>query len=126
MTGYLRVTERCRRCGEPFHHIKADDGPAYFTVLVVAHLVVPLVLTGEQMLAPPLWLQAVVWLPTTLILTLVLLRRFKGAVVGQMWAHHLSGTETPGHELGDGKAPADRSTDGSHGAADERPSRGLR
>lgn len=73
---------------EPF---RADDAPAYFTILVVGHIVVPLVLAleryGEQ---PPLWFHAALWLPLSVILALLLLPRFKGAVIALLWAHRVT------------------------------------
>jgi len=32
---YLKVRESCPVCGEALHHQRADDGPAYLTILVV-------------------------------------------------------------------------------------------
>ena len=36
---YLKVSEACPACGEALHHHRADDMPAYLTVLIVAHLI---------------------------------------------------------------------------------------
>ena len=44
---YLKVADRCSVCGEAFHHHRADDAPAYFVILIVGHMVVPLALTIE-------------------------------------------------------------------------------
>ena len=82
--GYLRVVPRCAACGAPLGEVRADDAPPYFTVFVVAHVVVGLMLLSDQMLDPPMWLQAAVWLPATLLLSLVLLRPIKGATLGLM------------------------------------------
>ena len=41
MRGYLSVRESCPVCGEEFHHHRADDGPAYLTILIVGHLMAP-------------------------------------------------------------------------------------
>jgi uncharacterized protein (DUF983 family) len=64
--------------------VRADDVPPYFTIVLVGHLVIPGMLITEQNLAPPIWLQMVVWVPLTLFLTLALLRPVKGATVGLM------------------------------------------
>ena len=53
----------------------------------------PLLLILEKMASPPMWVQLSVWLPVTLLLTLGLLPRIKGAWMGFMWALHLKGTE---------------------------------
>ena len=62
---FLKVAERCPVCGEALHHHRADDAPAYFVILIVGHLVVPLALATEVAFAPPYWVHAVLWLPLT-------------------------------------------------------------
>ena len=44
MHGYLKVRDNCAVCGEALHHHRADDGPAYLTILIVGHLMAPLIL----------------------------------------------------------------------------------
>ena len=44
LRGYLKVRESCPVCGEALHHQRADDGPAYLTILIVGHLMAPLIL----------------------------------------------------------------------------------
>jgi len=82
--GYLTVRPVCPHCAAPLGRVRADDVPPYFTILVVGHIVVPGMLVLERAAAPPLWLQTAIWVPLTLLLTLVLLRPIKGAIVGAM------------------------------------------
>ncbi len=84
--GYLRVRTACPNCGELLGRIHADDAPPYFTILIVAHIVVPGMLLLERAATPPLWVHAIIWLPLTLGLTLALLRPIKGAILGAMLA----------------------------------------
>jgi uncharacterized protein (DUF983 family) len=93
---FLKVNERCSKCGEEFHHHRADDAPAYFTILIVGHIVVPGLLFSEQMFFPPVWVHAAIWLPTLLLLTLALLPRIKGALIAYQWAQRMHGFG--GHE----------------------------
>jgi uncharacterized protein (DUF983 family) len=88
---YLKVLHQCPECGTELHHHRADDAPPYFTILVVAHIIVPGMLLMEQLLEPPSWLLAAIWLPLTLILTLALLPRIKGALIGFQWANRMHG-----------------------------------
>jgi len=88
---YLKVVDRCASCGEELHHHRADDAPPYFTILIVAHIIVGGVLSLEQLVAPPDWVQIVIWLPATLLLSLALLPRVKGALVGLQWALRMHG-----------------------------------
>jgi len=83
---YLKVADDCPRCGEALHHQRADDAPPYFTIVIVGHVVVSLVLAVEMAYRPPLWLHAALWLPLTVILALLVLPVVKGALVGLQWA----------------------------------------
>ena len=88
---YLKVADACPHCGEELHHHRADDAPAYFTIVIVGHIVVGLVLAVEMAYRPALWAHAALWLPLTVILTLVLLPMVKGALVGLQWALRMHG-----------------------------------
>ena len=88
---YLKVNDACLGCGEALHHHRADDAPPYFTILIVGHVVVGTILPVERAFAPPLWLHAALWLPLTLAMSLWLLPRIKGAVVGLQWALRMHG-----------------------------------
>jgi uncharacterized protein (DUF983 family) len=88
---FLKVADACPACHEDLHHHRADDAPAYFVILIVGHLVVPLALAVEAAYALPYWLHALLWLPLTLGLALFLLPRIKGAIVGFQWAHRMHG-----------------------------------
>jgi uncharacterized protein (DUF983 family) len=94
--GYLVVAPACRHCGEALGHIRADDGPAYFTLLIVAHLTVPASLAVEQAWHPPLLLHMAAAVVAAVVLVWLLLPRVKGAMVGLMWALGLSGSERQG------------------------------
>lgn len=88
---FLKVTDHCPNCGEALHHQQADDAPAYFVILIVGHIVVPIALTVEVALTPPYWLHLLLWLPLTLALSLGLLQPIKGSIVAWQWAHRMHG-----------------------------------
>ncbi len=83
-TGYLSVAPICANCAAPLGLARADDAPPYFTIFIVGHLIVGSMLLVERAWQPPLWLDAAIWVPLTLVLTLLLLRPIKGATVGLM------------------------------------------
>jgi uncharacterized protein (DUF983 family) len=83
---YLKVVDHCEACGEALHHQRADDAPPYFTIIIVGHVVVGLMLAVEMAYRPPLWLHAAIWLPLTVVLALLILPVIKGALVGLQWA----------------------------------------
>lgn len=88
---FLKVADKCPKCGEELFHHRADDAPPYFTILIVGHVVVPLMLAVEMKYMPPMWLHLLIWPTLTVIMSLILLPRIKGAVVGIQWACHMHG-----------------------------------
>jgi uncharacterized protein (DUF983 family) len=88
---YLKVNDACPHCGEALHHHRADDAPAYFTIVIVGHFIVGGILALHKSLAPPEWVQLAIWLPLTLVSCLWLLPRIKGALVGLQWALYMHG-----------------------------------
>lgn len=94
---FLKVANQCSACGQDFTPHRADDLPAYLVIIIVGHIVVPGILWIETEYAPPVALQLAIYLPFTLIASLLLLQPVKGAVVGLQWAFRM-------HGFGDGKA----------------------
>lgn len=90
---YLKVADYCPTCGEALHHHRADDAPPYFTIFIVGHIVIPLVLITERLWHPSLWLHGAIWLVVTLGLTLILMPMVKGGVVAFQWALKMHGFE---------------------------------
>jgi len=83
---YLKVSHDCEVCGHDLDQYPSDDGPAYFTILLVGHVIVlPLLLFPIIWTAP-----ATVIVPAVLIplasLTMLVLPRVKGAVIGALYA----------------------------------------
>src|ERR1700709_2168335 len=83
---FLKVDNNCSVCELDFTPHRADDLPAYLVIVIVGHIVVPIALLIETNYAPPVALQLAIYLPFTLIASLVLLQPVKGAVVGIQWA----------------------------------------
>ena len=83
-TGFLKVVPVCRACAAPLGSVRADDAPPYFTILIVGHVVVPLMLLMLRTQDPPDWELAAIFLPLTAALCLALLQPVKGAVLGAM------------------------------------------
>jgi uncharacterized protein (DUF983 family) len=82
---FVKVADSCSVCGEPFHHHRADDFPAYLTIVLVGHLVVPLTMYVEIAYAPSYWVHVAIWLPTVLVLSLGALQPIKGLIVAMQW-----------------------------------------
>jgi uncharacterized protein (DUF983 family) len=88
---FLKVAPHCAHCGEELHHQRADDAPPYFTMFIVGHIVVPLVLLAEKFWHPALWVHFSVWPLLTLALSFALMPAVKGAIVGLQWALRMHG-----------------------------------
>ncbi len=88
---YLKTVEQCAHCGEQIHHHRADDAPPYVTIALVGHLIVPLVLVVERAWHPAIWIHMALWLPLTVLLSLLLLPVAKGALIGLQWAFYMHG-----------------------------------
>ncbi len=89
--GYLSVRKTCQVCRQDFSGARADDGPAYLTILLVGHIA-----------AVAMHIIYFRWQPEPLIfftilavgsigLSLYLLPRFKGAIIGFQWARRMHG-----------------------------------
>jgi uncharacterized protein (DUF983 family) len=84
--GYLKVEPECSACGHANGAYRADDGPAYFTILLIGHLfIAPLVLLPVLRSWSPAVLCAVL-LPALALITLGLLRVTKGSFIGVLWS----------------------------------------
>jgi uncharacterized protein (DUF983 family) len=88
---FLKVADRCSACGLDLTPHRADDLPAYLVIVIVGHIVVPLALMIETNYSPPVALQLAIYLPLTLIASLLLLQPVKGAVVAAQWALRMHG-----------------------------------
>jgi uncharacterized protein (DUF983 family) len=95
---YLKVADTCPACSEALHHHRADDAPPYFTIIIVGHIVVGLVLAVEMAFRPPIWVHEAIWLPLTVLLALLILPPVKGALVGLQWALLMHGFDPDADE----------------------------
>ena len=88
---FLKVDNNCSVCNLDFTPHRADDLPAYLVIVIVGHLLVPVILWIEADYSPPVWLQLSIYLPFTVIASLLLLQPVKGVVVGMQWALRMHG-----------------------------------
>jgi len=91
MAGYLKVRDSCTVCRQELSHHRADDGPAYLTILIVGHLMAPLLHVAFTAFRPEPLVLFTVFAIGCVTLSLYLLPRLKGAVVGFQWARFMHG-----------------------------------
>ncbi|UWR47030.1 DUF983 domain-containing protein [Phaeobacter inhibens] len=88
---YLKVKDRCEVCQLDLRYARADDGPAYLTILLVGHLAgVALHVMWGIWQPSPIVTASVVSIGV-IALSLWLLPRIKGALIGYQWAKRLHG-----------------------------------
>lgn len=90
-TGRLAVAPQCEACGLDLSVQRTDDGPAYLTIVIVGHIVVPLMVPLYRLwnLHPAVMASGLSVL--AIALSLYLLPRLKGAMIGLQWAKRLHG-----------------------------------
>ncbi len=97
---YLKVRDKCAVCGSEMHHQRADDGPAYLTILIVGHLMAPTIGAAYAMYRPEPLTLVTIFSIGCVTLSLWLLPRIKGMMIGFQWAKRM-------HGFGDGPDPAE-------------------
>jgi uncharacterized protein (DUF983 family) len=89
---YLKQVEVCPVCGEALGHIRADDGPAWLTIILVGHILAPILLNVVPDSTWPDWVSVLVWTGLAGLLSLVILPRAKGFFIGIIWRNDGPGT----------------------------------
>jgi uncharacterized protein (DUF983 family) len=88
---YLKVSDQCPACGAVMAHQRADDAPPYIVMMIVGHLLVTAMLLVDDRWTLSGWVHAAIWMPLAILLSLWLLPRVKGAIVGMQWANRMHG-----------------------------------
>ena len=79
---YIKTFQKCKKCGIKLSQYKSDDGPAYITIFLVVHIIIPIILLVEKYFSPSMIIQMSFWPIFTILLSLWLLPRIKGAFIG--------------------------------------------
>lgn len=88
---YVKVNDSCSNCGLDLTPQRADDGPAYLTILIVGHILgFALHIAFTQWRPEPLDL-ALIMSVLAVGSALALLPRMKGLIVGYQWAKRMHG-----------------------------------
>ncbi len=96
---YLKVADACPACGEDLSPQRADDAPAYITMLIVGHFIVAGIIAAEDWWPDsPVLLGSIVWTLLAGAVSLLILPRVKGALVGYQWAVRMHGFGEPGKD----------------------------
>jgi uncharacterized protein (DUF983 family) len=95
---YLKVRPVCEVCGHDNAQYPSDDAPPYFTILIVGHLVIAPALIFPFIWTWPAQYVLLATIPALAVITLLLLPRVKGAVIGVQWAIRSNDGKAPGQD----------------------------
>ncbi|WGM38027.1 hypothetical protein AMEJIAPC_00928 [Caulobacter sp. NIBR1757] len=87
---YLKVNAECAACGHDLSQYRADDGPAYLTILLVGHLIVAPAFFFPVMWETSPWIIVPAALAALTAAVLTLLPRIKGGFIGLLWANRVT------------------------------------
>lgn len=90
---FLKVNNCCAVCGEELYHQRADDFPAYIVILIVGHVMFAMIMYVDTEFSPSLLTHLLLWVPTTIIMTVGLLQPVKGVIVALQWQLGMHGFE---------------------------------
>jgi uncharacterized protein (DUF983 family) len=98
LRAYLKVRPTCEVCGHDNAQYPSDDAPPYFTILIVGHLFVAPALIFPFIWTWPVQYVLLATIPALAVITLLLLPRVKGAVIGVQWAIRKADGKAPGQD----------------------------
>lgn len=105
---WLKVAQTCECCGLNYRFASPDDGPAFFSLCIVAFPLTFAVVWLQIAFEPPWWVHLVTSVPFMLIGCLLPLRPIKGWLVASQYMNRAveAGTEKLWNQL-DGRTGGD-------------------
>ncbi|RYG94539.1 MAG: DUF983 domain-containing protein [Alphaproteobacteria bacterium] len=88
---FLKPVDHCSVCNEDYTHQRADDLPAYLSIVVVGHIVVGGFMMTDMVWTLSNWTHLAIWTPLTVLLAMTTIQPIKGAVIGLQWAARMHG-----------------------------------
>ena len=83
---YLKQVEICNNCGTKWVNVRADDGPAWASMLVSGHLLAPFFYLITFKLNMPDWLRTLSLVLIGVVICLIILPRIKGFFIALIWS----------------------------------------
>ena len=88
LAGYLKPADSCSSCHEDFTNLRADDGPAWATIILVGHLVSPSFLLFATPNDTLRLIGFLIVVSIMLGLTFFFLPRMKGLFMALIWRNN--------------------------------------
>ena len=90
-SGILSIAPACTACGLDFSGFDTGDGFVVPILMVLGFIIAGGAIWLDMTYRPPLWVHALVWVPVTTILALVMTRYLKSFLAAQQF--HVRSTE---------------------------------
>ncbi|MEH3158462.1 MAG: DUF983 domain-containing protein [Sphingomonas taxi] len=84
---WLKVVDRCEACGLDYRFAAPDDGPAFFSLCIVALPLIAFVVWVQVAFDPPAWVHLITSVPFMALGTLLPLRPLKGWLVASQFVN---------------------------------------
>lgn len=99
---FLKPVSHCPHCGHDWTHQRADDFPAYVSILVTGHLMAPLIIALARDTQVSVTVMVSIVVPLATILMIGLLQPAKGAIIALQWWFGMHGFKKERPDTGDG------------------------
>ncbi len=90
---FLKPISLCPHCGQDWTHQRADDFPAYVSILLTGHLMAPIIIALVKDFDLSVTALAAIIVPLAMILMIGLLQPGKGAIIALQWWLGMHGFE---------------------------------
>lgn len=85
--GWAKLAQRCEVCGLDYSFADPADGPAFFSMSIVAVPALGFALWLQLTYEPSIWVHVITTLPLTVLACIALLRPLKGWLVCSQFFH---------------------------------------
>jgi uncharacterized protein (DUF983 family) len=93
---WLRIADRCDHCGLDYRFAAPDDGPAFFSLCIIALPLTAIMVWIELAYSPPWWGHLLTSMPIMIGGTLLPLRPIKGWLVASQFVNRAQEAGTGG------------------------------
>lgn len=87
---YITPHKQCSNCEQDFEALRADDGPAWATILITGHLTMPFVFWMLEWGLNNIWLEILLPCLFIVALSVIILPRAKGIFMAIIWMMHVN------------------------------------
>lgn len=93
---WLKLADRCETCGLDYRFAAPDDGPAFFSLCIVALPLIFVVVWLQVAFSPPWWVHLLTSFPLLLLGCVLPLRPIKGWLVASQYVNKAQEAGTQG------------------------------